>query len=590
MYPALASEDPWRYASEDLLESCVSSLSMCLSAHGLRWNREIIVHIASQLMLLSDGDAETTLARKAEQRGLLEMIGFQPVEARSVRRRMPLPGNTRPSGSVILPSVYHPVRMQEVLTHFSKTMTEDGTNQDATHHVDRMRNRIIRSDDIPLLPWDREIARTGIPRSLADEVDAIATGCGTILDAEGWLWQPHEVRENPSFLPQDVAIPAYVHFGCDAFPSPYPGMGVEGCYVAVENPFTGSAILVLHPVLSMPRHRMEGPFAVHDGDPVRAFLDHVRSVQVRYDIRLSQIPENEPVPGLIPQSDRSTAWEAFLPAIRDAVVGAIAAQRYEIVRPVTIRQNAGGEKADVRILGPAATSAQYPDDGGGFPLGTAYWPETRLDLWLTAFREIHESASASLSDLAAVPHGWIDRGIRLVQESVPNRDQMPDLKERPNTRVTLIAFLSAFPPESATMMPTWQALRWLMRISPLHGQIRLHTLLEQSLTDPRLDIIVHVLRREMPKDQPVRKAWADLVQAVADAKTYPDAESLIPGLMAHAYLADAALAERLLEWRGTPTQDEDLMILSVHARTIQHVAQRLPTVMTLLRTRGATLH
>ncbi len=245
-------------------------------------------------------------------------------------------------------------------------------------------------------------------------------------------------------------------------------------------------------------------------------------------------------------------------------------------------------------------SCQYPDDGGGLPYDKAYWPTAGFESWIKAFLDQFDYDDRNRAARTAQRrHGWMDRAVRLVQQQVPDRDTLPDLVARPESREGVRHLALRFPVEGCSMMPFWTMLRWLMRIDPFAGELRIHCLLAQSVSVPEIRDVAAVLLRELPKGTAVRRAWAEVVDQVADGDDDPEGKTLVAALFARAYLAAPDLAEAILARgcrpetvaeEGVRDGEESLQLLCVYGGVLRDIAATMPRTMALLRAPNGTAH
>lgn len=618
---------------ERQVEQCLRILCLGLSAEGKRWDRAVLAHIAGRIVDLGHGTEETRLERRAQQRGQIELLGLSPTKALALMRAVRAPEGS--PDEIVETLVYHPVRFRAALAR----NPEIGSAWTAHRRSDRRADgdagddplaavlaRITREPVSEGLPGDKVLAGARTAITLEGLATTTSATYGGLIDAEAWLTEPAntgagmlEAAVAPGDLPRNLIL--YLHFGRDALPSPYPGMGVEGCYVIYANREAGDDCTLM-PVVSTPRdqgtpldHPLRDPIGTVCRDHARSYiwLGRLADLMAGNALPLVQKPKN-PI-GAVTSVDWAGSMPGVFATVRQVLTGLIRGE----ARHVTIAEasrdllcpfSEGQPSPGIFVLGTALGSAQQPDEGGGFPLASEYWTADRIGTWITAFQALHarKTSERSPAVLKLDRHGWADRTVRLIQQVVPRRHDLPDLADRPATRAVIIRFLSEFPPGGSTLMPLWQALRWLMILDPLEGQFRIHGLIAASVDDPSLQDIVHVLHRELPDQPSLRQAWADVVRCYADAKLYPPAADTLAGLIARAYHADPAVAVALLDdsvevpWHRIKSRAallaearrsphlEHVVILAVYATLLRQIADERPDTMRLLRADTSTRH
>lgn len=624
------------------VERAVESLHQALDAWDVAYEPLVVRFLATQLVALTEGSPKTRSERRREQRARLEILDLSPMTARQILRDLDLPNQPQAADAIVSPHVYHPYRLWSFLTE-NPGIAEAWSRYSAeAESVDTVSpdNPVVAliktaqvTANLALLPGDR----TALDRYNVSGLTVLAHfACGQIggiIDAENALGR-YAGRE-PSLKDFD-GLPAsasrYVHFGRDALPSPYPGLGIEGCYIVRGDPGELCTLLVV-PVLSAPRAVRTPPDHVTRDDALQVLLDHGRGFPVRYDggfrrmeRRSDLIPDDRPDEQMIAE-----AWDAYLPAAIEIVAGVLNdVTRRETYLHMLTSAEASPEAADriwnawttllydpkanlvgvhphaepaviaPYVLGYHGVSAQYPDEGGGFPLASRYWPTAAFVTWIDAFLERFRQEDVDVDGRGdRRHHGWIDRAVRLVQQAVPNRQDMPEMVGMPEIQRGVRHLLLSFPIEGASLLEFWAALRWMVRIDPVDAEMRIHCLLAESARAPAIRAVAHVLFREMPKGPPARRAWAEVAQCIADAVDDAEVEKNLAWLVVRAYTADPDLAERLIAEGCTPTtfgtivptgDDADFLVLRVYGGLLRDLVRTLPNTMTLLRTRDQTKH
>ena len=624
------------------VERATESLHQALEAWDVAAEPLVVRFLAAQLVALAEGSAETRAERRREQRARLEILDLSPMTARQILRDLDLPDQPQAADAIVSPHVYHPYRLWTFLNQnpgiadaWSRYSAEAESID--TISPDNPMVALIKTTEltanIALLPGDRTALDRYNVSGLAILAHFACGQIGGIIDAENALGR--YAGRAPSLQDFD-GLPAsasrYVHFGRDALPSPYPGIGIEGCYV-VRGGLHEICTLLVVPVLSAPRAARTPADHVIRDDALQVLLDHGRGFPIRYDQGFRRLEHrSDPIPDdRLEERMIAEAWETYVPAAIEIVAGVIndLTRRETYVHMLT-SADASPEVADriwnawttlqydpkaclvgvhpheeadaiaPYVLGFHAVSAQYPDEGGGLPLASRYWPTAAFVTWIDAFVKRFRQDDVDVDGRGdRRHHGWIDRAVRLVQQAVPNRGEMPDLAGQPEIQRGVRHLLLSFPIEGASLMEFWAALRWMARIDPVDAEMRIHCLIAESARAPAIRAVAHVLFREMPKGPPARRAWADVAQCVADAVDDPGVEKNLAGLVVRAYSADPDLAERLIaqgcspDTFGTsaPTADDaDFLVLRVYGGLLRDLVRTLPNTMTLLRTRDQTQH
>ncbi len=318
-------------AADTWLARAARSLDGVLAAEGIGYEPSVARAILPQIVQLAEGPPETLTERRSEQRSRLELLGLWPAEARRVLRRLDLPGQDTPEPRVVTPGVYHPARIRQILEQnceFQDRMAGDGDGVMAGREqiVDKALAQsladLASTKTVPLLPGDRSLLRCGLLMTLASLARAIGDSPGCLIDAEGILGTSGaHVPSVEDFSGMAAGSVAYVHFGRDALPSPYPGLGIEGSYV-VRRGGGSDGEFVLIPVVSDPRIRGAGPDEITDKPLSRVLQDHGRGWIAVYDDALAPCEESGlPSRGIKGKMDR--AWRAIMPRVLGIVAEAM---------------------------------------------------------------------------------------------------------------------------------------------------------------------------------------------------------------------------------------------------------------------------
>lgn len=195
----------------------------------------------------SPDDADVSLEMQAlrheAQTAVLEGLGLPRAVAETVRARLSPTGRGREDTQILRPvsldltEQYHPCRLQaavESVVRNSRGAAASGGLIPIFDEVDAW------AQDTALLPLDAMALQGDRFEDLYDQARAILEGEGRILDASmvsadlasmdiGDTYYSGEWKDLPT---------TYVHFGTNAFPSPWPGCGIEGCYITINDPGT----------------------------------------------------------------------------------------------------------------------------------------------------------------------------------------------------------------------------------------------------------------------------------------------------------------------------------------------------------------
>lgn len=189
----------------------------------------------------ADVDEEARARRHAVQIAVLERLGLKRPVAETVRARLSPTGRGGMDAKILRPvslsmvEQYHPHRMHEAVGSVVRNSRGDAASGGLISVFDEVDDW---AQDTALLPLD-DMALHG------DRFEDLYDHARTILDGEGRILDASTVSaklalsdiENELYSGEWKPLPTtYIHFGTNAFPSPWPGCGIEGCYVTVVDP------------------------------------------------------------------------------------------------------------------------------------------------------------------------------------------------------------------------------------------------------------------------------------------------------------------------------------------------------------------
>ena len=193
-------------------------------------------------------------ARHQAQREVLIGLGLPPEAAEDLRNALSPTGRTSEdaasSGPVILQHTgqYHPVRLTDVTESLAgglaarmarglKAFPSDDAH--LSFGTDAIVETVMElADLVNVLPLDEEGMDHESYAEVHGKAQAIVMGMGTLLDAseQAAALALRDVSDETYTGAWDGMPPVYVHLGTNAFPSPFPHAGIEGCYVEISVP------------------------------------------------------------------------------------------------------------------------------------------------------------------------------------------------------------------------------------------------------------------------------------------------------------------------------------------------------------------
>lgn len=331
------------------------------------------------------------------------------------------------------PDAFHPVRLRRLVDEselVGAALDEiDRDPVDACGEADLLERAglaglavieaAVADDDLTLLPYDAYavIQRRMLPLYAA--ATRVATGAFALIDAEAVALALAE-RPVPDLLgPTDH----YVHFGAARFPSPYPGLCIEGCYVRT----CPDGDVVVSAVVSPPSFGTAPEAYLEDFETGAMLLAHCRG----HTMRLVDIIDGSLSVALAPYADIRAIgaydaqgrppftagldglWRTYLRPAAAAAVNAVATLREtpfaERVIGVTVSpdhpvaRRLGKARTDqqwqaalqalreetdgsaVLMLGQTPTSAETGYVPDALPDAPAFWPTVHAETWLGFF-------------------------------------------------------------------------------------------------------------------------------------------------------------------------------------------------------------
>jgi tetratricopeptide (TPR) repeat protein len=185
-------------------------------------------------------DNDVRAARREHQTGVLVDVGLERAVAETVVARLSPTGRTSDNIKDAIPVAleltthYHPNRLQQAVDHVVQTH-KLAQNASLTSIYDAVEEW---SQDVPLLPLDVLALHEYCFEDLYEHSRDIRSGTGRILDASVAAGRLAQIPiRDAQYAGEWAGMPrVYVHLGTNAFPSPWPGCGIEGCYITVEEP------------------------------------------------------------------------------------------------------------------------------------------------------------------------------------------------------------------------------------------------------------------------------------------------------------------------------------------------------------------
>lgn len=331
------------------------------------------------------------------------------------------------------PDAYHPVRLkrlveetEEVLCAFQDLERDVGgpfTDADAIERSGRAAHDVVEAaiagEDLTLLPYDAYAVLQRRLLPLYAAATRVETSACAIVDAEA-VSLDLAARVIPDL---SASADHYVHLGALRFPSPYPGLGIEGCYVR-----TGAdGDVVISAVLSPPAFGPDAESYLDGFSIPTMLLAHARG----HTMRLAEIIDGGLAVNLPPVADilaigsfdaqgrppfvagLDALWRTCLRPAAAAAVNAVvqAGQRapgerllgvavpadHALARRIAkartpqqteaalaaLREEAAGPV--VQILGTTPTSAETGYIPDALPHAPAFWPTMHGEAWLAFF-------------------------------------------------------------------------------------------------------------------------------------------------------------------------------------------------------------
>ncbi len=197
----------------------------------------------------ADLDAAALAERHGQQEAVLRSLGLSYAQARAVRERLSPTGRDEASVAEreVVPLqdtyVYHPLRILDAFIaafrfrHAYAAHNRLGKPSDTVEAlVGDMKAWV--GDSYALTPLDAPLMNVEVAGALNDYATRILEGEGPLLDVSSVAGELalRDVSGETYRGAWDDLGRAYVHLGTNAFPSPFPGCGVEGCYVHLAAP------------------------------------------------------------------------------------------------------------------------------------------------------------------------------------------------------------------------------------------------------------------------------------------------------------------------------------------------------------------
>ena len=480
---------------------------------------------------------------------------------------------------LVNPDVYHPVRLkrlveetEEVLCAFQDLERDAGgpfTDADAIERSGRAAHEVVEAaiaaEDLTLLPYDAYavLQRRLLPLYAAST--RVEAGACAIVDAEA-VSLDLAARAIP-----DLSDPAdhYVHLGALRLPSPYPGLGIEGCYVRTSS----EGDVVVSAVLTPPAFGPDAESYLDAFSIPAMLLAHARG----HTMRLADIIDGGLAVTLPPMADiraigsfdaqgrppfgagLDALWRTCLRPAAAAAVNAVAqalqrapserllgvavppehalARRIAKARTpqqaeaavAALREEAAGPV--VQMLGTTQTSAETGYIPDALPPAPAFWPTTHGEAWL-AFFVRGGTSEYDFQESADLVYDYA----RLV---APDRTRVLALGRTAQAQVIEagLAFLARLMMAEEGVAAREVADEMLaLRTSedPRFHAYKAYLLIEDGL-DPEVDAVLAALA----ETDPAAAAWLGFHRA--QLRQEPDAARLLR----LAYEADILLAEAL---------------------------------------------
>jgi hypothetical protein len=316
------------------------------------------------------------------------------------------------------PDAYHPVRFCMLLDHVDLGEWDD-RDEDEDDAIRRLVDRAegLIASHTEFFPYDGYAVHERRIRPMARLARRVRDEPLRIVDAES---QALALSVHP--LPTSVpAGDRYVHLGRHRFPSPYPGLGIEGCYVTRD----AAERLCLLPALSPPA---ETEVESCDPDDLPGYLlEHLRGHAMPLEaiidgggvVALDPSPGRESFGPFDPQGRAPYAegldglWRPFMRPVAAAALNALAKtaasdgrsrigvpefcerrivasyfkakdeQRSEILMDL----QASGALPIVTILGTTRTEAETGFFATDLPTALTFWPTRHAQEWLLALSD-----------------------------------------------------------------------------------------------------------------------------------------------------------------------------------------------------------
>ncbi len=352
---------------------------------------------------LDDGDVSPVEVEIRHRRSLAVILGVLPSLSAAGRLLAALgPTATpcsRPSRSVVAvldhPAAFHPVRLRALVEDTESVRDGIEDSDDGELPPEALAEAALAlvtsscaTDDLTLLPYDVYALLQRRLLALHAAAGRVTTASRAIIDAES-VALAMASRPIPSL---GAPVDHYVHLGHSRFPSPYPGLGIEGCYLrsCPDGDIAVAAVL-------------SSPIPVDDGegvDTAAMLLGQCRG----HTMGLSDILDGGLAVPLPPYGDSSAIgssdargrppyaagldalWRTALRPVAAAALNALARARTAPVRSVAIR--AGGAASagpTVQILGSTRTAAETGFVPDALPVEPAFWPTGDAQTWLRLF-------------------------------------------------------------------------------------------------------------------------------------------------------------------------------------------------------------
>lgn len=294
--------------------------------------------------------------RHAHQRSVLEALGLEPQTAENLRIRLSPTGRTEADVARGKPAEiermaqYHPRRFLDAVAEvgrfrFEKSLYAHG------HHPGTLPHGFVAENypryPLPVLAEDvREWAgrNTILPLDTAgldpdrfeflyDLAREVRDGEGRLIDASCVARQLARVDVmGGAYAGEWASMPVtYVHLGTNALPSPWPGCGIEGCYVRVgevselQDSRTIECVFVASPETAEdPDLPIEEEFTMHHEDAFVFGMRHITTIAEGGDDGVVAL--RDLVDGMDPaETDVVEAWRPYMQVAVNAVWNALKA-------------------------------------------------------------------------------------------------------------------------------------------------------------------------------------------------------------------------------------------------------------------------